>query len=105
MEWVHRFRKEGAAADLDELLGIEVDDDLDHLEPEEAELQHGGFGGRFRAWFEFGPVSAMKSGLFGPGNRTKSPVFQWNFGVKQKTNQQSRREIELFEEVSEEVSG
>ena len=52
----------------------------------------------------FGPVSAMKSGLFGPGNQTKSPVFQWNFGVKQKTNQQSRREIELFEEVSEEVS-
>ena len=36
MQWVERFRKEGAAADLDEL-GIEVDDDLNHLEPEEAE--------------------------------------------------------------------
>ena len=53
----------------------------------------------------FGPVSAMESGLFGPGTRImiKSPVFQWNFGVKQKTNQKSRREIELF--VLEEVSG
>ena len=51
------------------------------------------------------PVSAMKSGIFGPGNRTKSPVFQCDFGEKQKTNQKSRREIELFEEVSEEVSG
>ena len=35
-EWVERFRKEGAAADLDDL-GVEVDDDFDHLEPEEAE--------------------------------------------------------------------
>ena len=28
------------------------------------------------------PVSAVKSGLFGPGNRTKSPVFQCDFGEK-----------------------
>ena len=55
------------------------------------------------------PVSAVKSGLFGPGNRTKSPVFQCDFGEKAENNQEkssfSRREIELFEEVSEEVSG
>ena len=52
----------------------------------------------------FGPVSAVKSGLFGPGNRTKSPVFQCDFGEKAENNQEkssfSRREIELFEEVS-----
>ena len=35
-EWVERFLREGAAADLDDLR-VEVDDDLDHLEPEEAE--------------------------------------------------------------------
>ena len=35
-EWVERFLKEGAAADLNDL-GVEVDDDLDHLEPEKAE--------------------------------------------------------------------
>ena len=50
------------------------------------------------------PVSAVKSGLFGPGNRTKSPVFQCDFGEKAENNQEkssfSRREIELFEEVS-----
>ena len=55
------------------------------------------------------PVSAVKSGLFGPGNRTKSPVFQCDFGEKlrgKQTNNReekssfSRREIELFEEVS-----
>ena len=50
------------------------------------------------------PVSAVKSGLFGPGNRTKSPLFQCDFGEKAENNQEkssfSRREIELFEEVS-----
>ena len=65
-------------------------------------------------WSGFGPVSAMKSGifgpgnrtkspvsavkseLFGPGNRTKSPVFQCDFGEKAENIKQSR-EIELFE--------
>ena len=36
LEWVQRFRAAGAAADLDDL-GVEVDDDMDHLEREEAE--------------------------------------------------------------------
>ena len=35
-EWVERFLKGGAAADLDDLR-VEVDDGLDHLEPEEVE--------------------------------------------------------------------
>ena len=29
----------------------------------------------------FGPVSAMKTGLFGPGNRTKSPVSAMKSGL------------------------
>ena len=60
----------------------------------------------------FGPVSAMESGLWGLGTGPKSPVARpgkpafagpqsrFSNGIsvkKQKTNQQSRREIELFE--------
>ena len=32
-------------------------------------------------WSGFGPVSAMKTGLFGPGNRTKSPVSAVKSGL------------------------
>jgi len=32
-------------------------------------------------WSGFGPVSAMKTGLFGPGNRTKSPVSAVESGL------------------------
>ena len=43
------------------------------------------------------PVSAVKTGLFGPGNRTQSPIFRCDFGEKAEKSSFSRREIELFE--------
>ena len=44
------------------------------------------------------PVSAVKTGLFGPGNRTKSPVFQCDFGEKaeNKRNRAFREEKSSF---------
>ena len=46
------------------------------------------------------PVSAVKSGLFGPGNRTKSPVFQCDFGEKAENIHIEKRNRAFREEKS-----
>ena len=69
------------------------------------------FGGRLKSSFGsgFSPVSAVKNGLSGPGNRTGKPgcaalkarfyrgaipVFQWGFGVKKAENKPTAGTIE-----------